>query len=64
MAREPYDKPAREHGELTAEIHKTRMGYFVKQPSGAVYHVTPKGWRRVPDSVVEEARRMAEAEAA
>ena len=59
----PNPKSEREHGELTAEIHKTRAGYFVKQPSGAVYHVTPRGWRRVPDSVVAEARRMAEAAA-
>jgi hypothetical protein len=60
----PNPKSERERGDLTAEIHKTRAGYFVKQPSGAVYHVTAKGWRRVPDSVVEEARRMAGAEAA
>ena len=60
----PNPQSEREHGELQYEVHKTRIGYMVRQPSGAVYHVTPKGWRRVPDGVVAEARRLAEAEAA
>ena len=62
MPRKPYDQPAREHGALQYEVHKTRLGYMVRQPSGAVYHVTPKGWRRVPDGVVEEAMQIAENE--
>lgn len=57
--RHDWKRELRDHPPLGVDFHKTSAGVFAQYPSGAVYEVTAKGWRRVPESVLAEAKALA-----
>ena len=62
ISRHDWKRELREHPPLAVDFHRVKSGrVFAQYPSGAVYEVTAKGWRRVPDSVLAEAKAIVNA---